>query len=127
MAPPAGGTQSLAQSANAATQTTNLLNFQSAAYRSQLDLITGYEGYQTNRLIFYRDIGTLPYDEWEAFSELFPTEYHGPIIGSRRRAAGTCRRCRGPAAAGCRSVRSIAAILGVAILVGGVAVSASPR
>ncbi len=81
VAPPAGGTQSLAQSANAATQTTNLLSFQSAAYGSQLRLITGYEGYQTNRLIFYRDIGTLPYDEWEAFSELFPTQYHGPIIG----------------------------------------------
>ncbi len=28
VAPPAGGTQALAQSANAATQTTNLLNFQ---------------------------------------------------------------------------------------------------
>ena len=33
VAPPAGGTQSLAQSANAATQTTNLLSFQGAAYR----------------------------------------------------------------------------------------------
>jgi len=29
----------------------------------------------------YRDIGTLPYDEWEAFSELFPSEYNGPLIG----------------------------------------------
>ena len=28
IAPPAGGTQNLAQTANAATQTTNLLNFQ---------------------------------------------------------------------------------------------------
>ena len=32
-------------------------------------------------LIVYRDIGILPYDEWEAFSELFPAQYHGPIIG----------------------------------------------
>ncbi len=81
VAPPAGGTQSTAQSANAATQTINLLNFQSAAFTSQLALIAGFQNYQTQRLIFYRDIGTLPYDEWEAFSELFPTEYHGPIIG----------------------------------------------
>ena len=81
VAPPAGGATGTAQSANAATQTTNLLNFQSAAYRSQLGLIRAYETYQTNRLIFYRDIGTLPYDEWEAFSELFPSEYRGPIIG----------------------------------------------
>ena len=37
--------------------------------------------YQTDRLFVYRDIGILPYDEWEAFSELFPSQYHGPIIG----------------------------------------------
>ena len=29
-------------------------------------------------MTLYRDIGTLPYDEWEAFSELFPAEYRGP-------------------------------------------------
>jgi hypothetical protein len=81
VAPPGGGSGGLAQSANAATQTTNLLSFQGAAYRSQTQLILGYETYQTNRLIFYRDIGTLPYDEWEAFRELFPTEYFGPIFG----------------------------------------------
>ncbi len=81
VAPPAGGTQNLAQSANAATQTTNLLNFQRAAYGSQVGLIAAYENYQQYRLIFYRDIGTLPYDEWEAFSELFPSQYHGPIFG----------------------------------------------
>ena len=33
VAPPGGGAQSLAQSANAATQTTNLLDFQGTAYR----------------------------------------------------------------------------------------------
>jgi hypothetical protein len=81
VAPPAGGTQNLAQSANAATQTTNLLSFQRTTYSSQSGLISNYETYQTNRLIFYRDIGVLPYDEWEAFSELFPSEYHGPIFG----------------------------------------------
>ncbi len=81
VAPPAGGTQALAQSANAATQTTNLLNFQTQAYNSQQSLVTAYQTYEQNRLIVYRDIGTLPYDEWEAFSELFPSEYHGPILG----------------------------------------------
>jgi hypothetical protein len=81
VAPPAGGTQALAQSANAATQTSNLLNFQNAAYRSQSQLIFAYENFQQYRLIFYRDIGTLPYEEWEAFRELFPTQYYGPLIG----------------------------------------------
>jgi hypothetical protein len=81
VAPPAGGSQALAQAANAATQTTNLLNFQSNLITAQLALTNGWQAYQTNRLIFYRDIGILPYDEWEAFSELYPKQYHGPIIG----------------------------------------------
>jgi hypothetical protein len=81
VAPPAGGTQALAQSANAATQTTNLLNFQGNLIGTMLGLTNGWQIYQTNRLIVYRDIGILPYDEWEAFSELFPSQYHGPIIG----------------------------------------------
>jgi hypothetical protein len=81
VAPPAGGTQALAQSANAATQTTNLLNFQTQVINAMLALTNGWQAYQTSRLIVYRDIGILPYDEWEAFSELFPSQYHGPIIG----------------------------------------------
>jgi hypothetical protein len=82
IAPPAGGTQALAQSANAATQTINLLNFQGNVVGAMLALTNGWQFYQTQRLIVYRDIGILPYDEWEAFSELFPAQYHGPIIGS---------------------------------------------
>jgi hypothetical protein len=81
VAPPAGGTQALAQSANAATQTTNLLTFQGNVITAMLALTNGWQQYQTARLIVYRDIGILPYDEWEAFSELYPAEYHGPIIG----------------------------------------------
>jgi hypothetical protein len=81
VAPPAGGTQNLAQSANAATQTTNLLTFQGQLIGAMLALTNGWQFYQTQRLIVYRDIGILPYDEWEAFSELYPAQYHGPIIG----------------------------------------------
>jgi hypothetical protein len=81
IAPPAGGGTGVAQAANAAVQTTNLLMFQQNLVTSQLALTNGWQGYQTARLIVYRDIGILPYDEWEAFSELFPSQYHGPIIG----------------------------------------------
>jgi hypothetical protein len=81
IAPPAAGGSGLAQSANAATQTTNLLNFQGNLIAAMLSLTNGWASYQTQRLIVYRDIGILPYDEWEAFSELFPAQYHGPIIG----------------------------------------------
>ena len=81
IAPPAAGGGGLAQTANAATQTTNLLNFQGNLITAMLNLTNGWASYQTQRLIVYRDIGILPYDEWEAFSELFPAQYHGPIIG----------------------------------------------
>jgi hypothetical protein len=81
IAPPAGGTQNLAQGANAAVQTTNLLTFQGQLVGAMLALTNGWQNYQTQRLIVYRDIGILPYDEWEAFSELYPAQYHGPIVG----------------------------------------------
>jgi len=82
IAPPQAATgQGLAQSANAATQTTNLINFQQTLFTYEVALITAYETYQLARLTVYRDIGILPYDEWEAFSEIFPTEYRGPSLG----------------------------------------------
>jgi hypothetical protein len=81
IAPPAAAGGGLAQNANAAVQTTNLLQFQQNLITAQLALTNGWQAYQTARLIVYRDIGILPYDEWEAFSELYPAQYHGPIIG----------------------------------------------
>jgi hypothetical protein len=83
VAPPqaGAGTQGLAQTANAATQTSNLIGFQSRVIASEIALTNSFAAYQLARLTVYRDIGTLPYDEWEAFSELFPTEYRGPSLG----------------------------------------------
>ena len=83
IAPPQAGTgQNLAQTANAAAQTSNLISFQRQLYTSQQAVINAYQAYEAARLTVYRDIGTLPYDEWEAFSELFPSEYRGPALGS---------------------------------------------
>jgi hypothetical protein len=83
LAPPQAGAGAggLAQTANAATQTTNLLSFQQRLIASEISLINTWATYELNRLTLYRDIGTLPYDEWEAFSELFPSEYRGPSLG----------------------------------------------
>jgi len=39
---------------------------------AQNALISDWVNYQTLRLVLYRDLGTMPYDEWEAFYELFP-------------------------------------------------------
>jgi hypothetical protein len=83
VAPPAGGTgQGLAQSANAATQTNNLIQFQTNLISAEGSLQSFWRQYEFARFSLYRDIGTLPYDEWEAFSELFPAEYRGPSLGA---------------------------------------------
>jgi hypothetical protein len=95
IAPPQAATgQGLAQSANAATQTTNLINFQNTLFSSEVALITYYQTYELARLTVYRDIGILPYDEWEAFSEIFPDEYRGPSLGP-----GTINTNKKPASA----------------------------
>src|SRR4029077_12096085 len=62
IAPPAAGGGGLAQSANAATQTNNLLQFQGNLIGAMLTLTNGWQQYETQRLIVYRDIGILPYD-----------------------------------------------------------------
>jgi len=95
IAPPQAATgQGLAQSANAATQTTNLISFQQSLFTYEVNLITYYQTYELARLTVYRDIGILPYDEWEAFSEIFPEEYRGPSLGP-----GTINTNRKPASA----------------------------
>jgi hypothetical protein len=82
VAPPAASAgNNLAATANAATQTQNLLSAQSRLIGQQGALLSTWQGFQSARLTLYRDIGTLPYDEWEAFSELFPAEYRGPSLG----------------------------------------------
>jgi len=93
IAPPQAATgQGLAQTANAAVQTSNLIGFQNTLFSSEVALTTYYQTYQAARLTVYRDIGILPYDEWEAFSEIFPAEYRGPSLGP-----GTINTDRKPA------------------------------
>jgi len=71
IAPPqgnaAGGNQ-------AALQTTNLIQFQASVLNNENNLVTLWYQYQSLRLQIYRDLGTLPYDEWEAFDEIFPPD-----------------------------------------------------
>jgi hypothetical protein len=67
VAPPAGvGTS------QAPLQTTNLINFQNGLVGNENGLVTNWYQFQSARLALYRDLGTLPFDEWEAFYELFP-------------------------------------------------------
>lgn len=77
IAPPQGaaGASGTAQAANAATQTTNLINFQRNLLTLENNLVNTWLAYETARLTLYRDLGTLPFDEWEAYRELFPANY----------------------------------------------------
>jgi hypothetical protein len=57
---------------NGAIQTSNLVSFQSRLIGLENGLVQTWLAFQLQRLQLYRDLGTLPYDEWEAFGELFP-------------------------------------------------------
>ena len=73
IAPPQGPSAG----AQGAVQTTNLVGFQQSVVNNENNLISLWYNYQTQRLILYRDLGILPYEEWEAFDELFPSDRAG--------------------------------------------------
>jgi len=88
IAPPQGAAG--AGNTNAALQTTNLVNFQQSLLNIENQLVSTWYQYQSTRLQIYRDLGTLPYDEWEAFHELFPAEPVGDAAAAPSD-AGTAR------------------------------------
>ena len=73
IAPPAGQSGNT----NAATQTLNLISAQSSVITNENQLVSLWFNYQLFRLQVYRDLGILPFDEWEAFDELFPPDGSG--------------------------------------------------
>lgn len=77
IAPPdsAGG----AASANQATQTINFINSTTQIYSQQNTLVQQWVQYQTTRLALYRDLGIMPFDEWEAYYELYPASASRPV------------------------------------------------
>jgi hypothetical protein len=78
-----GGGGGTAANASGAIQTQNLISAQIGLVGIENSLITQWYNYQQARLTIYRDLGNLPYDEWEAFYELFPSEYRGIGAGGR--------------------------------------------
>ena len=85
-------------SSQGAVQTNNLISAQGQVINNENNLVTQWYTYQTQRLQLYRDIGILPYDEWEAFDEIFPAKRSD---GSTEAAIGRNGRpaVAGPAAA----------------------------
>ena len=62
-----------ANAANQATQTNNLITGINNILNFQDNLLRQWITFQTQRLLLFRDLGLMPYDEWEAFYEFFPT------------------------------------------------------
>ncbi|QDV36809.1 TolC family protein [Tautonia plasticadhaerens] len=60
---------------------------------AQNGLISSWVQYQTTRLALYRDLGIMPYDEWEAFYELFPAASPSASLGD---GAGGVERAPAP-------------------------------
>ena len=91
---------SLDASSQGAIQTQNLITAQSGILRLENSLVQLWLSFQLARLTLYRDLGTLPYDEWEAFYELFPPESDrlgpgGPPVGARPAGVAADRPAQG--------------------------------
>ena len=72
VAPPQPGVQS-----QGPVNTNNLISAQSSVIQQENNLVTQWYQYQLYRLQVYRDLGILPFDEWEAFDEIFPPDRSG--------------------------------------------------
>lgn len=110
VAPPAGN----AGNVNAATQTLNLIQAQSGVINNENNLVSLWYNYQLQRLQVYRDLGTLPFDEWEAFDELFPPDGSGRTSNTLANDGGRVAPAR-PAGAGANAERRNPAGLGTPI------------
>lgn len=61
--------------------TQQLVQAQNGLLSAQNGLISTWVSYTTQRIALYRDLGIIPYDEWEAYYEFFPAE--SPRSGNR--------------------------------------------
>jgi hypothetical protein len=82
IAPPAGAA-GVGQVSQAAVQVQNLLGAQGNLLQSQSFLISTWINYETQRFSLYKDLGIMPYDEWEAYYELFAPNLTGEQPGGR--------------------------------------------
>jgi hypothetical protein len=79
-APPGAGGVDTGQQITA--NTTALIGGIQGSLNALNGLINQWVSYQTARLSLYRDLGILPYDEWEVFYALFPDTSAGPPDGN---------------------------------------------
>jgi hypothetical protein len=71
---PPVATSALAQSVNATFQSVGVLQAQNRLYRGRADLVSQWLQFKEQSLELYRELGILPYDNWEAFYRSFLPE-----------------------------------------------------
>ena len=71
MNPPAGGTAALAQAVNVTMQILGVLQAQTRLYGGRTELVSQWLQFKQQSLELYRELGTLPYDNWEALHRSF--------------------------------------------------------
>ena len=71
---PSGGASAFVQTMNASLQTVGALQAQSRLYRGRADLVSQWLRFNEQRLELYRELGIMPYDNWEAFYRSFLPE-----------------------------------------------------
>jgi hypothetical protein len=69
-----GANSALAQAVNATFQTLGLLQAQNRLYRGRADLVSQWLQFKEQSLDLYRELGILPYDNWEGFYRSFLPE-----------------------------------------------------
>ena len=84
-APPGPGDQG---AGNVTANTQQLTQAQNQLLSAQNTLIQTWVNYITQRIELYSDLGIIPYDEWEAYYELFPAESTRPAAGAAAGRAG---------------------------------------
>lgn len=78
VAPPDQGAGGGGAATSQAIQTQNFILAVNQILNNLNNLIQTWVSYQTQRLALYRDLGIMPYDEWEAYFELFPASAGAP-------------------------------------------------
>jgi hypothetical protein len=99
-APPGPGDAGASTQVTAQTQ--QLVSAQTTILGAQNNLIGFWVNYEQLRLSLYRDLGTIPYDEWEAYYEFFLTKSAagpggGPAAAGSRPATARASAPAGPA------------------------------
>ena len=69
--------------ANQATQTLSFIQSITSVLGVQNSLITNWVNFQSQRIELYADLGTMPYDEWETYYELYPAAAKRSNSGNR--------------------------------------------